>query len=877
MTNSIPTASSATPPRADAAFDADVERAVTPHQPGTVRALRPRSRSDGRTEPGSRGRALEPLLAQLERRYGDRITAHRVAPARTAKFEPFPDDLDPALQRALATRGIQSLYSHQRQAWDSVRAGRHTVVVTPTASGKTLCYNLPALQAARESGAKSLYLFPTKALAQDQVAELLALNEAGELGVRAFTFDGDTPGDARRAVRTHADIVVSNPDMLHQAILPHHTKWAQLFESLRYVVIDEMHTYRGVFGSHVANVLRRLQRICLFYGARPTFILCSATIANPVELAERLLGAPVHGITDNGAPSGDKHVLLWNPPVINADLGLRASSRSQVTRLARIAVRHALSTIVFANSRLAVEVLTKYLKDVFDPDPRAPPRVAAYRGGYLPTERRDIERRLRAGTLDCVVSTSALELGVDIGALDVCLLNGYPGTIAGTWQRLGRAGRRQRTSLGVLVASSEPLDQYIVRHPEFFFGASPEHALIDPDQLLILMEHIRCAAFELPFEASESFGAPPLSDMLDYLASEQVVHREGDRWHWIADSYPANSVSLRAIAEGNFVVIDATDGARNVIAEVDWSSAPLTLYEGAIYMVQSRPWQVERLDWEGRKAFVTRTDVDYYTDAIDYTRLKVLDDFEHETVAHAIVVRGEVHVVRRVAGYKKIRYYTHENIGYGEVRLPDHEMHTSAVWWRVDPQALERAFAKRWQALDGFLGAAYALHHVAALVSMCEVRDLGRAVGDADGRWHATIDADGRGRLRDGDDRPLDLATLDSVVDASFSPTVFLYDNHPGGVGLSTPLYDLRDKVLAHAAALVHACDCAQGCPACVGPILNSDEKSGRDPKRHALVVLALLGVAAPKTLDAQPLEARSRFGADDKSALRPLPARAAS
>jgi DEAD/DEAH box helicase domain-containing protein len=824
-------------------------RAGNPDAPGSARTRRRRADNDQRTEAGAPAMALAPLLSRLERRYGDRITAHRVAPAREAKLAPFPDDLDMALRTALSARGVESLYSHQRAAWDSVRGGAHTVIVTPTASGKTLCYNLPALQAVRESGAKSLYLFPTKALAQDQVAELLALNEAASLGVRAFTFDGDTPGDARQAIRTRGDIVVSNPDMLHQAILPHHTKWAQLFENLKYVVIDEMHTYRGVFGSHVANVIRRLRRICRFHGSDPVFILCSATIANPVELACGLVGAPVHGITDNGAPAGEKHVLLWNPPVRNADLGLRASSRSQVTRLARIALKQSLSTIVFANSRLAVEVLTKYLKDVFDPDPRLEPRVAAYRGGYLPTERRDIERRLRAGSLDCVVSTSALELGVDIGSLDVCLLNGYPGTIAGTWQRLGRAGRRQRTSLGVLVASSEPLDQYIVRNPEFFFGASPEHARIDPDQLLILMEHLRCAAFELPFEAGERFGAPPLAEMLDYLAGERVVHREGDRWHWIADSYPAGTVSLRAIAEGNFVVIDTTDGARNVIAEVDWSSAPLTLYEGAIYMVQSRPWQVERLDWEGRKAFVTRTDADYYTDAIDYTRLKVLDAFEQDGTRGACAVRGEVHIVRRVAGYKKIRYYTHENIGYGEVRLPDNEMHTTAVWWRLEPGVLEHAFERRWQALDGFLGAAHALHHVAALLSMAEVRDLGRAVGDAEGRWHATIDADGHGRLRAPDGQPLGADMLERDIDAAFSPTVFLYDNHPGGVGLSTPLYDLREPVVEQAAAMIRGCQCLHGCPACVGPILQSDEKPGRDPKRHALVVLDLLGADRPRTL----------------------------
>jgi DEAD/DEAH box helicase domain-containing protein len=716
-------------------------------------------------------------------------------------------------------------------------------VVTPTASGKTLCYNLPVLQAVREGGATALYLFPTKALAQDQVAELCALDEAGALRIRANTYDGDTPGDARRAVRDHADIVVSNPDMLHQAILPHHTRWARFLRSLRYVVIDEMHGYRGVFGSHVANVIRRLRRIARFHGADPVFILCSATIANPAELAAGLIGEPVDLIDDNGAPRGERHLLLWNPPMVNAELGVRASSRSQVTRIARQALRGGLSTIVFANSRLAVEVLTRYLKDVFDHDPRKPARVAAYRGGYLPGERRDIERRLRAGELDAVVSTSALELGVDIGMLDVCVLDGYPGSIAATWQRLGRAGRRNRPALGVLVASSQPLDQYLVRHPEFFLGASPEHARIDPDQLLILMEHLRCAAFELPFEAGERFGAPALEDLLGYLEGEQVLHREGNRWHWIADSYPAHSVSLRSIAEGNFVVIDATDGGRQVIAEVDWSSAPLTLYEGAIYLVQSRPWQVERLDWDGRKAYVTRTAADYYTDAIDYTRLKVLDVFEQATSATALACRGEVHLVRRVAGYKKIRFYSHENVGYGDVRLPDQEMHTSAVWWSLSPAALREAFEHPEAALEGFLGASWALHHAAALLSMAELRDLGRAVGDAEGRWHAAVEPDGRGRLRDAEGAPIDAEAL-AREDRPFTPTLFLYDNHPGGCGLSTPLYDLREAALAHAQSMVHDCDCAHGCPACVGPILASDEQAPRHARRHAAIVLALLAGA---------------------------------
>jgi DEAD/DEAH box helicase domain-containing protein len=547
------------------------------------------------------------LVRRLQVRYAGRITGGVVLPEHAAQLLPLPGELDPRLAAALRTRGIQQLYSHQRAAWDAVTAGRHTVVVTPTASGKTLCYNLPVLQAALADRAKALYLFPTKALSQDQVAELMELNEAGNLGVRAFTFDGDTPGDARRAVRTRGDIVVSNPDMLHQGVLPHHTKWAQFFENLRFVVIDEMHTYRGVFGSHVANVIRRLRRVCRFYGSNPVFVLSSATIANPGELAEGLIGEPVTAITESGAPTGERHLLLWNPPVVNADLGIRASARSQATRIARMAVKSGLKTIVFAQSRLMVEVLTKYLKDVFDADPRRPARVAAYRGGYLPGQRRETEKALRAGNVDCVIATSALELGVDIGSLDVCVLNGYPGTIAATWQRLGRAGRRQRPSLGVLVATSQPLDQYIIRNPDFFLGSSPEHARIDPDQLLILLDHVRCAAFELPFRRGDRFGKENLEELLGYLEEHGVLHREDDTWHWTEDSYPAQSVSLRSVAEGNFVVVDSTGGGRDIIAEVDYSSAAETIYEGAIYMVQAQPYQVERLDWAGRKAFVTRT------------------------------------------------------------------------------------------------------------------------------------------------------------------------------------------------------------------------------------------------------------------------------
>ncbi len=793
---------------------------------------------------GDEDQPVRRLARRLRRKYPDRITGELVIAAHEGRYAELPEALNERLCRALNVHGISRLYSHQREAWTHIaERGAHTVVVTPTASGKTLCYNLPVLHAALSDQAKALYLFPTKALSQDQVAELMELNEAGGLGIRAFTFDGDTPGDARRAVRTRGDIVVTNPDMLHQGVLPHHTKWAQFFENLRYVVIDEMHTYRGVFGSHMANVIRRLRRVCRFYGAQPVFILSSATIANPGELAEGLVGDSVRTITESGAPSGEKHLLLWNPPVLNADLGIRASARSQSTRIARMAVRAALKTIVFAQSRLMVEVLTKYLKDVFDADPRKAPRVAAYRGGYLPGQRRQTEKALRRGSIDCVISTSALELGVDIGGLDVCLLNGYPGTIAATWQRLGRAGRRNRPSLGVLVASSQPLDQYVIRNPEFFLGASPEHARIDPDQLLILLDHVRCAAFELPFRRGKRFGDQNLEELLSYLEEQGVLHREADTWHWTEDSYPAQSVSLRSVAEGNFVVVDTTNGARRIIAEVDYSSAAETLYEGAIYMVQASPYQVERLDWEGRKAFVTETRADYYTDAIDYSRLRILEHFERAQHRDSQAAHGEVHLVRRIPGYKKIRYYTHENIGYGNINLPDQEMHTTAVWWQLSADALAAVFPNRQQALDGFLGAAYAMHHVAALNVMSEPQDLGRAVGDGDARWFATIGVGGRGQMR-----TLDGAERDPDSEARFQPAVFLYDNYPGGVGLSEPLFEHRQQVVAGAIQLIDACSCAFGCPGCIGPILASDENRGFSPKGAALTALFRFAAHAPQT-----------------------------
>jgi DEAD/DEAH box helicase domain-containing protein len=779
------------------------------------------------------------LAVRLSGKYPDRVTGAIHMPGREGRYTEFPDDLPPRIAQALRARGVERLYSHQAEAWAASQRGEDVVVVTPTASGKTLCYTLPVLAAALCDRGKALYLFPTKALAQDQVAELLELTKAGGLGIRAATFDGDTPGDQRQAIRLNGDIVVTNPDMLHQGILPHHTKWAQLFEQLRYIVIDEIHTYRGVFGSHLANLLRRLQRICAFYGARPQFILCSATIGNPQAHAQALIERPITAITESGAPIGEKHVLLWNPPVVNPDLGLRASARSQSTRIARMAIKAGLKTLIFAQSRTMVEVLTKYLKDVFDHDPRKPARIRAYRGGYLPTERREAERAMRAGRIDGIVATSALEVGVDIGSLDVVVLNGYPGGIAATWQRFGRAGRRQQPSLGVLVASSDPLDQYIVRHPDFFSASPPEHARIAPDQPVILLDHIRCAAFELPFREGDGFGPVEPKVYLQLLAEDGVLHAESGIWEWIADSYPANAVSLRSVADGNFVVVDRTDGRQTIIAEVDFSSAPLMLYEGAIHMVQSTPYQVERLDWDGRKAYVARTHVDYYTDAIDYTKLKILDAFDGMVAGIGGSHHGEVHVVRRVAGYKKIRYYTHENIGYGPVTLPDAEMHTTAVWWQLPQAELERLFASKRQALDGFLGAAYALHVVARLAVMADGADLQKAVGSGDGAWYAATDGACRGQWRHNEHE----ASMQDT--AAFTPTIFLYDNYPGGVGLAEPLWTRQAELVGRAMNLIDGCDCQLGCPACVGPVLANEETANdAAPKAHARRALAALSAA---------------------------------
>jgi DEAD/DEAH box helicase domain-containing protein len=725
------------------------------------------------------------------------VTAVRRLPPVTARHAPFPEAIDARLRTALDRRGITQLYSHQAEAIAQIADGKNIVVTTPTASGKTLCYNVPVLDAIlKDPAARALYLFPTKALAQDQMAELHelagALNElgAGEIGVH--TYDGDTPQDARRTIRTRAHVVLSNPDMLHSGILPHHPRWAKLFENLRFIVIDELHAYRGVFGSHLCNVLRRLKRVARHYGSEPQIICSSATIANPRELAERLAERSFSLVSESGAPRGEKFFVFVNPPVVNRELGIRRSYLSETRRVAGEFLRRNLQVIVFAQSRLATELLTTYLKEDFEDLPGMPELIRGYRGGYLPLRRREIERGLRDGHVQGVISTNALELGIDIGALDVAVLAGYPGTIASTWQRAGRAGRRTARSASVLVASSAPVDQFVVRHPWYFFDASPEHALVNPDNLHILVNHVKCAAFELPFRANEEYGQVNVQDVLGVLQEAGVVHRAGNeenadaQWHWTSESYPANAVSLRSISSDNFVVVDQTSGA-TIIGETDYTSGPSTLHPKAIYIVEGRLYQVEKLDVEGRKAYVRSVDCDYYTDAISHTRVTILDQF---ALAEDNIARhGEVHVVSRVVGFKKIKFYTNENVGSGELDLPEQQMHTTSYWLELPRDMLASLPYATDDRRDGIYGLAFAMRHVATLLLMCDGHDVGLSINAGD-------------KDTDGD-----------------QPKIFVYDAYPGGIGFSEPLFRMHNELLAKTRELITTCPCDNGCPSCVGPV----------------------------------------------------------
>jgi len=721
------------------------------------------------------------------------ISHWKTYPARKARYIDFPDGLDIRLINTLADKGIKQPYSHQAEAISSVLNGSDIVVVTPTASGKTLCYNIPVLNEILKSPeSRALYLFPTKALSQDQLAELHDLVQRLDVDIKTYTFDGDTPQTARRAIRSAGHIVVTNPDMLHAGILPHHTKWIKLFENLKYVVIDETHHYRGVFGSHLANVIKRLNRICEFYGSRPIFICCSATIANPDDLARRIIGRPVELIDNNGAPSGEKHFLLYNPPVINPQLGIRKSATNEGGRLAASFMRHGIQTIVFAHYRLHVEVLLTYLqrelKGKFDQGIK----IAGYRGGYLPNERRQIERGLRDGSITGVVSTNALELGIDIGSLEVSIIIGYPGSITSLWQQAGRSGRRSATSLTIMVANSSAINQFLCSEPQYIFERTPESGVIDPENLIIKTSHLKCAAFELPFDETECYKDTGTGRILDYLASESVLRKTGDRYHWSSEIYPAQQVSLRSASADNFVILNESRNSE-VIGEVDYYSAPIFLHPEAIYLHGAEQYQVTKLDWDGKKAYVKEVEVDYFTDAETKTDLKVLrTNDEKSTIDDARMNCGEVSLTSTTVLFKKIKFHTHENVGSGELKMPELEMHTSAFWYSFPGDVAYKIEIERAHFGGALRGLANILGKIAPLWVMCDTRDL-RSI---------------------------------SQVRAPFTerPTVYIYENIPGGVGLAEKIFAEADKLFEAGLEHVRKCPCVSGCPSCVGPPLEVGE-----------------------------------------------------
>lgn len=819
--------------------------------------------------------AIEHL--RFDRQFMAHVTAWERLPARPARFAEFPTSLDLRMIAALRHRGIPSLYTHQAEAVEAALAGDNVVVVSGTASGKTLCYTLPTLQTLlSDPEARALYLFPTKALSQDQAAALAdileALNAADSIRLR--TYDGDTPQAHRRATRDEARILITNPDMLHTGILPHHTRWSQFLESLRWIVLDELHVYRGVFGSNVANLLRRLKRVCRFYGSDPRFILTSATIANPKELAERLIESPVRFISPDldGSPRAEKHVVIYNPPIIDPTLGIRRAYTLEATRIASRLLEAGVQTAVFARSRMTTELLLGYIRDTYAQFGGDPSVVRGYRGGYLPLERRAIESGLRQGSVLGVVATNALELGVDIGQLGAAVVAGYPGTIASLWQQAGRAGRRSEVSAAILVASAAPLDQFIATHPRYLFEHSPEMGLINPDNLAILARHLRCAAFELAFEKGETFGtAGEVPELLDVLVEQGELHRTGDTYRWVADAYPAEGVSLRASTDDTVVIQDVGQGRPVVIGEVDRATAPVLLHEGAVYIHEGRTYVVRKLCWEEAIAEVEAVEVDYYTDASEAVDLEVLEIYDADETRPARRAHGWAQISAQATSYRKVKRYTHETLGYGTIDLPPREYETTAYWTWIAPETVAQLeadglllapmdYGPDWpaatqaaRARDGYRcrqcnapereGRAHQVHHLRPfrefgydpginrndrlanaldnLITLCPAchhrAETARGTRTAlAGLAYALGNIAPLFLMCD----PRDLGILSETRSkGTGGPTITLYDRLPEGMGLAERLYELHNDLLAGSLDLIRGCGCRDGCPACVGPV----------------------------------------------------------
>jgi DEAD/DEAH box helicase domain-containing protein len=823
----------------------------------------------------------------------------RTTPPRPAHTHPFPDDLPAALRDALSQRGIDSLYSHQLEAWAHIRSGKNIVLATGTASGKTLAYNLPIIASLlTNTDARALYLFPTKALAQDQLSGLHQL-QVSIKNLQSAIYDGDTPQSQRALMRKNAHIILSNPDMLHTGILPHHTNWADFFRNLRFVVIDEMHTYRGVFGSHVANVIRRLKRVAKFYGAAPQFILTSATIGNPKELAERLIESPIELIDHDGSSRGERYFLLYNPPVIDEALGLRKSSMMESVRLTQDLLANDIQSVVFARSRRSVEMMLTYLQQSSSPLRPSPigrgdgreGAIRGYRSGYLPSQRREIEKDLRDGTIKAVVATNALELGIDIGGLGAAVLVGYPGSIASVYQQSGRAGRGEAPALSVLVASANPLDQFLAHHPDYFFGQSPEQGLINPNHLLILLNHLRCAMFELPFQKGEGFGsldAENVKEFLDVLASNNEAHLLQEKYFWMSDSYPAANVSLRTASPENVILqtSETSDSAPQIIGEVDLSSAYWMVHPRAIYIHEGQQYFVHELNLERNIATLTAVALDYYTESQRETEIQILSESDRSEIKGGEKGWGEIQVITQVAGFKKLRWLTRENLGEEPLDLPPTELQTTGYWLSLSDATIEalRAsgawtndpndYGPDWPRIrlavrtrDGFrcqvcgvpeTDREHDVHHKIPFKAFTSAVDREARLRQAN-RLDNLItlcsschrQAEQNVRIRSGlaglcyalsQLAPLflmcDPSDLGVHMDAAGTirgvPSVFLYDQVPAGIGFSQKLFEIHDELMARTLELVSECECKDGCPSCVGP----GGENGYGGKQETLEIL---------------------------------------
>ncbi|MHB8781005.1 MAG: DEAD/DEAH box helicase [Candidatus Geothermincolia bacterium] len=743
---------------------------------------------------------LEALRGEPD--YEGEIVHSRILPPREPRFVELEPAPAPAVAAALARAGISSFYPHQAEAIELIRDGRHVVISSGTASGKTLTYNTPVLEAiAADKAARALYLFPTKALAQDQ---LRVLRELAPGFARASAYDGDTPGDMRNWIRRRANIVLSNPDMLHIGILPNHKLWGDFLKNLRHVVLDEAHVERGIFGSHVGMVLRRLRRLCSLYGSDPVFILTTATIGNPEEHARALTGLEVVPVLKDYSGSGEKVFVLWNPPFAEGK-DVRRSPNLEVSQLMARLMRLGVRSIAFSRSRKASELILTYVPRALADEPGLAAGIASYRGGYLPEQRRRIERRLFEGDLLAVTATNALELGIDVGTLDACLLNGYPGTVSSTWQQAGRSGRRQASSLAVFVAHDDPLDQYFMKHPEEFFAKPVEEAIIDFENPYVMEGHLACAAYEWPLtERDASFFGESMLATAERMVESGTLER-GRKGRFVAAvESPAATIGIRSASGDLYRIIDV--GTGSMLGTVEEARAFFHVHPGAVYLHQGEPYEVRELDRERKVALVTEAEGDFYTQPRDSTDIKVLRQERSRPLAPSAELHyGEVEVTTLVYAYQRKRLYTHEALDLVELELPPQTLRTRALWYALDAGRLE-ALELDPYTLSGALHAAeHAAIGILPLFAMCDRWDIG--------------------------------GVSTALHPDTGTATIFIYDGYPGGAGIAARGYDRAEQHLAATLRSVRDCPCGAGCPSC---IQSPKCGSGNEPLNKAAAILIL-------------------------------------